>query len=107
LNEHANTTIIDGVSALALDTQEFCRSSNLSKAKLASALAELELAGFIVNATPGNPPLASAWKLTTLSYDGQPPTRDYLRPEVIERIEQAKAARRMARRGRRANGAQS
>ena len=71
---------IDGVPALALDTQEFCRSSNLSKVKLASALAELELAEFIVNATPGNPPLKSAWKLSMLSYDGEPPTRDYLRP---------------------------
>jgi hypothetical protein len=96
-------TTIDGVPALALDTQEFCLSSNLSKAKLASALAELELGGFIVNATPGNPPLRSAWKLSMLSYDGNPPTRDYLRPEVIERLQRAKAARRSERRRGRSN----
>ena len=98
-------TVINGVEAEAFGLDEFCKRSNVSKGQLSSALAELELAGFTVNATPGQPPLKSAWKLAMLSYDGEPPSLDYMRPDVIERFTRTKAERRSTRKERR-NGSQ-
>ena len=99
-------TVINGVEAEAFDLDKSCRRLNVSKGRLASALAELELAGFIVNATPGQPPLKSAWRLTMLPYRDDEPTHDYMRPDVIERFTRTKAERRSTRKERR-NGSQA
>jgi hypothetical protein len=77
-----------------VSADELCARLGIGRDALVSSLRELELAGFIVNLTPHLPPLKSSWRITFLSFRGDSPTKDYERPEVIERIQTHRAARR-------------
>lgn len=79
-----------------VSAEELCEQLGVGRDALLGALRELEFSGFIVNMTPDRPPLMSSWRITCFSCQGQPPTRDYERPEVIERVMQRQAERKAA-----------
>jgi hypothetical protein len=79
-----------------VDAEELCERLGVGRDGLLSALRDLEFSGFIVNMTPDLPPLKSSWRITCHPCQGQPPTRDYERPDVIARIEQRQSERKAA-----------
>jgi hypothetical protein len=90
----------------AVSVDELCRQIGVGKGGIINGLRELEAAGFIVNETPGRPPLKSKWRITCFPYADRPATKDYEKPEAVERLrayragKMARRAARVARNGR-------